>query len=204
MKHKLVSFVLIVTFVSALSGCQSAPAVPEEHKGAATGAGVGAATGAVAAAVLGQDTKGVVIGGLLGALIGGAIGHYFYDKKRTREETAETYNYEASKGTILTIEEASTSPQAVHPGEVVELKMTYAVLHPVPETKTTITEIREITLNDELVGQPEVRVDRSDGTYISTVPLRLPSSAKKGTYVVRTIVQSANAKDTKEIRFSVE
>ena len=82
--------------------------------------------------------------------------------------------------------------------------MTYAVLHPVPETKTTITEIREITLNDELVGQPEVRVDRSDGTYISTVPLRLPSSAKKGTYVVRTIVQSANAKDTKEIRFSVE
>lgn len=201
MKHKLVSVVLVITLVSALSGCQS---VPEEHKGAATGAGVGAATGAVAAQVLGQDADGVVIGSLLGALIGGAIGHYFYDKQRTREETAETYDYEASKGTILTIEEASVSPQKVHPGDVVELKMTYAVLHPAPETKTTITEIREIRQKDELVGQPEVRVDRSDGTYTSTVPLRLPASAKKGTYLVRTVVQSANAKDTKEIKFIVE
>ena len=201
MKQKLVSIVLIITFVAALSGCQS---VPEEHKGAATGAQVGAATGAVAAAVLGKDADGIVIGSLLGALIGGAIGHYFYDKKRTREETAETYDYEASKGTILTIEEALASPKKVRPGDIVDLKMTYAVLNPVPETTTAITEIRTITLNDELVGQPEVRVERSDGTYISTVPLRLPSSAKKGTYVVRSIVQSANAKDTKEIKFSVE
>ena len=204
MKHKLVSVVLIITLVSALSGCQSAPAVPEEHKGAVTGAGVGAATGAVAAAVLGKGTKGVVIGGLLGALIGGAIGHYYYDKKRTREETAKTYNYQPLDGTILTIEEASVSPLAVHPGDVVQLKMTYAVLNPAPETTTAITEIREITHNNELVGQPEVRVDRSDGTYTSTVPLHLSSNSEKGVYVVRTIVESKNAKDTKETRFSVE
>jgi surface antigen len=204
MKHKLVSVVLVLTLVSALSGCQSTQGVPEEHRGAATGAGVGAATGAVAATVLGKDADGVVIGSLLGALIGGAIGHYFYDRQRTREETAKTYDYEASRGTILTIEEASALPQKVRPGDIVELKMTYAVLNPAPETRTTITEIREIRQSNELVGQPEVRVDRSDGTYTSTLPLRLPASAKKGTYVVRTVVQSANAKDTKEIRFSVE
>lgn len=200
MKQRLISSVVIITFVTLLSGCQS---IPQEHKGAATGAGVGAATGAVAGAVIGKSTKGAVIGALLGALVGGAIGHYAYDKKRTRDETVQTYNYKESHGKILTIEEASSSPQTAHPGDVVEMKMTYAVLNPSAETKTSITEIREVTYNGELVGKPEVRVERGDGTYTSTVPIRLPSDAKKGVYKVRTIVQSENTKDTKEISFTV-
>ena len=199
-KQKLISSVVIITFITVLSGCQS---IPQEHKGAATGAGVGAATGAVAGAVIGKSTKGAVIGALLGALVGGAIGHYAYDKKRTREETVRTYNYKESHGKVLTIEEASSSPQTVHPGDVVEMKMTYAVLNPSAEAKTSITEIREVTYSGELVGKPEVRVERGDGTYTSTVPIRLPSDAKKGVYKVRTIVQSENTKDTKEISFTV-
>jgi len=200
MKQRLISSVVIITFITLLSGCQS---IPQEHKGAATGAGVGAATGAVAGAVIGKSTKGAVIGALLGALVGGAIGHYAYDKKRTREETARTYNYKESHGKILTIEEASSSPQTAHPGDVVEMKMTYAVLNPSAEAKTSITEIREVTYSGELVGKPEIRVERGDGTYTSTVPIRLPSDAKKGVYKVRTIVQSENTKDTKEISFTV-
>jgi outer membrane lipoprotein SlyB len=200
MKQKLISSVVIIAFITLLSGCQS---IPQEHKGAAVGAGAGAATGAVAGAVIGKGTKGAVIGALLGALVGGAIGHYAYDKQRTREETVQTYNYKESQGTILTIEEASSSPQTVHPGEVVEMKMTYAVLNPSPETQTNITEIREITHDGELVGKPEVRVERGDGTFTSTVPIRLPSGAKKGVYKVITTVQSETAKDTKEISFTV-
>ncbi|UCF84259.1 MAG: glycine zipper 2TM domain-containing protein [Desulfobacteraceae bacterium] len=200
MKQKLISSVVIITFITLLSGCQS---IPQEHKGAATGAGVGAATGAVTGAVIGKSTKGAVIGALLGALVGGAIGHYAYDKKRTREETLQTYNYKGSQGSLLTIEEASSSPQTARPGDVVEMKMTYAVLNPSAEAKTSITEIREITHNGELVGKPEVRVERGDGTYTSTVPIRLPSDAKKGTYKVRTTVQSETAKDSKEISFTV-
>lgn len=201
MNRKLIAGILILMFLSTLLSCQS---IPEEHKGAATGAGVGAATGAVAGAVLGDGAKSIIIGGLLGALVGGAIGHYAYDRQRTREETANTYKYEPSKGTILTIEDASCVPEKAHPGDVVELKMTYAVLSPSPDTQTTISEIREIRHNDKLVGQPEVRVDRLDGTYRSTVPLRLPPSAEKGAYVVKTMVQSENAKDTKEVSFTVD
>ena len=55
MKQRLISSVVIITFISLLSGCQS---IPQEHKGAATGTGVGAATGAVAGAVIGKSTKG--------------------------------------------------------------------------------------------------------------------------------------------------
>ncbi|MBK5100901.1 MAG: glycine zipper 2TM domain-containing protein [Desulfobacteraceae bacterium] len=200
MRHKLISGVLILSLMLLWSGCQS---IPQEHKGAATGAGVGAAAGAVAGAVIGKSTKGAVIGGLVGALLGGAIGHYAYDKKKTREQTAQTYNYKPSQGTVLSIEEASSLPETVHPGDVVELNMKYAVLTPSPENKVTITEVREVTHNGELVGKPEVRVDRLGGTYASTVPIHLPSTAEKGVYNVRATIQSENLKDTKEISFIV-
>lgn len=82
--------------------------------------------------------------------------------------------------------------------------MTYAVLSPSPDAKTVITEVREIRHSGQLVGQPEVRIDRSDGTYSSTVPLRLSANSEKGVCIVRTIVQSENATDTKESKFTVE
>ena len=41
--------------------------------------------------------------------------------------------------------------------------MADAVLNPSAETKTSITEIRDITHNAELVGKPEVRVERGEG-----------------------------------------
>jgi hypothetical protein len=74
--------------------------------------------------------------------------------------------------------------------------MTYAVINPRPNTETAITEIREITYNGEVVGRPEVKVRRSGGAYTSTIPIHLPSNAKKGEYRVRSFVESENVKDT--------
>lgn len=196
----VVTGVLIFYFMSLLSSCAT---IPEEHKGSASGAGIGAATGAVAGAVLGKDTKSAVLGALAGALVGGAIGHYAYDRKKSREETQQTYNYKPGYGTVLTIEEVSSVPGAVYPGETVELNMTYAILNPSPDIQTNITENRTIKHNGKLVGRPEIRVTRSDGTYTSSVPLRLPANAEKGTYVVTNEIQSDNAKDSREFTFTV-
>jgi hypothetical protein len=104
----------------------------------------------------------------------------------------------------LTIENTYVSPPTVCPGDVVDLKMTYAVLNPSPNTKTRITEIREISYRGELVGRPEVKVEQSDGTYSSTVPLRLPSNAAQGTSRVKCMVDSPNARDTRETSFTVQ
>jgi outer membrane lipoprotein SlyB len=193
----LICFVPILTFGS----CST---VMEEHKGAAVGTGAGAATGAIAGAVIGKGTGAVVLGALIGGLVGGAVGHYAYDKPKSREETAKTYNYKPSQGTILTIEGASVSPQTVSPGNTVNLNSTYAVLTPSSETEVSITETREITHKGELVGKPEVRVNRTGGTYTSTIPIRLPADAATGDYKVITTVQSANAKDSKETHFTVK
>jgi hypothetical protein len=149
------------------------------------------------------DTKGAIIGGLAGALVGGLIGHYAYDQKKTKEETAQKYAYQSSMGTVLRIEGVTAMPGTAKPGEKVDLNATYAVLAPT-DTDITITETREIRMGGELVGKPEVNVARRGGTYSSTVPLFLPSDAKPGTYTVVTTVQAQNAKDSKETSFTVK
>lgn len=199
-RNFIVSGVLLIFFVSLLPGCAS---IPDEHKGAATGAGVGAAAGAAAGAIFGKDTRSTVIGALAGALLGGAIGHYAYDQKKSREETQKTYNYKPAYGTVLTLEEVSSVPVSVYPGQTVELKMTYAILNPSPDVQTSITESRVITHNGTIVGKPEVKVSHSDGTYTSSVPLYLPANAERGVYVVKSEIQSDNAKDSREFSFSV-
>ncbi|MFO0752082.1 MAG: hypothetical protein U0411_01985 [Thermodesulfovibrionales bacterium] len=200
---RVFTFMLLVAFAAGLSGCAS---IPEEHKGAATGAGVGAATGAAAGALLGgkgAKTETAIIGGLVGALVGGAIGHYTYDQRRTRQETAQKYNYQPSLGTQVRIEDATAVPGSVRPGGTVSLKATYAVLTPSSDSTVTVTETREIRKGGELIGRPESSVARSGGTYTSSVPLILPSTARAGTYTVTTTVQSGTIKDARETSFTV-
>jgi hypothetical protein len=201
MGNRRVALVALGCIALAVSGCAT---VPEEHKGAATGAAVGGAVGAAAGAMLGKDTKSAVIGGLLGALAGGAVGHYYYDKKRTHEETAKRYDYTSSTAPLVQIEEVSVTPPTVSPGAKLDLGATYALLGGDPAASLDVTETREIRHGSDLVGKPEVTVTRDGGTYVSSIPLVLSSTAKKGTYIVTTTVQTANAKDTRESSFTVE
>ena len=203
MYRKIISVAVILMFLTGIFGCAS---IPEEHKGAATGAGIGAATGAIAGALLGSKgakTEMAVVGGLLGALAGGAIGHYAYDQKRTKEETAQKYNYKPSEGTLIRIEDVSVSPSVAKPGDKVEMKMTYAVLGVATGKELEISEIREIRYQGELYGKPEIQVSRNDGTYSSSIPLTLPTDVKKGKYSIIMTVKSASVSDSKEVSFQV-
>lgn len=199
-RNFMIHTIVAVFLAATISGCAT---VPEQHRGAATGAGIGAATGAVAGAILGKDTEGALLGALAGALVGGAIGHYAYDQKRSRVQTQEAYNYKPTYGTVLAIEDVSSVPQTVYPGQTVELEMTYAVLNPSPDIPTSITETRTITHNGSVVGNPQIQVSRSDGTYTSTIPLHLPANAQKGVYVVKSEIKGANVSDSREFTFTV-
>lgn len=202
MKTKVLSLITILSFLIASFGC----ATLEEHKGAATGAAVGAAAGATVGAVAGHKghkTETAIIGGLIGALVGGAVGHYAYDVRRNREETAKRYNYQSSSGTMIRIEEVSAVPNTIRAGDKVDLRVTYAVLAPDPNSDVNITEIREIRYQGELVGRPEVNVIRKGSTYSSSVPLFMPGNAKSGSYQVITTVQTQTSRDSRETTFYV-
>jgi uncharacterized protein YcfJ len=179
--------------------------VPEEHKGAAAGVGIGAATGVIAGSLLGghgAKTEMAILGGLAGALVGGAIGHYAVDQKRTAQDTNNRYNYQSSAASIR-IEDTSAYPTDVNAGDKVDLIATYAVLGVPSGSHIDLVEKREITNAGQIVGNPEVTVSRSGGTYTSTVPLFLPSDAKPGMYTVRTTIQAAYTSDTRDSTFYV-
>lgn len=200
MKTKILAIVLCIALVLPVLGCETV----SERPGTATGAGVGGAAGAIAGAAIGDGGAGqAVVGGLLGALIGGAIGYYAYDRDRDADETSRVYNYSPAEGNLINIEEASAVPQTVRPGDEVNLRMTYAVLTPDRAGETQVTEIREIRHNGELVGRPSVTVARTDGTYTSTIPLRLPPNADPGTYQVTETVESSFGRDSRQTSFSV-
>jgi len=203
MRIKGISMLTLVAFVTVFMGCAS---IPEEHKGAATGAGIGAATGAIAGALLGSKgakTEMAVLGGVIGALAGGAIGHYAYDTKRTQQETEKQYDYQPAQGTLLRLESVSVEPSTASAGKQVAFLATYAVLTPTSGSEISITEIRELWFKNELVGKPEVKVTRTGGTYTSKVPMTLPADAKSGTYRVVTTIQSGTIKETKETYFVI-
>ncbi len=204
MYRKIISITVVLTFLAGVFGCAS---LTEENKGAATGAGIGAVTGAVAGTLLGAKgakTEMAILGGLAGALAGGAIGHYAYDQKRTKDETARKYNYSSSQGNLIRIEDFSVVPATAMPGDTIELKMTYALLGVGAGKEVNISEIREIRYEGEIFGKPQVNVSRADGTYVSTIPVTLPNDAKKGKYNVITTVQSPYASDSKEASFQIK
>lgn len=110
MRMKVLSIPLIFLLATAI-GCSTV----SQNRGAATGAGVGAATGAAAGVILGHSARAAVIGGLLGGLAGGAIGHYKYDAKENRPETAKDLNYRPSSGNMIKVENVEVSPSTVTP-----------------------------------------------------------------------------------------
>lgn len=202
MRIRIPAVAMVAALTLALAGCST---VPEEHRGAAKGAGIGGATGAVAGAILGGEgsrVEGAVLGGLAGALIGGAVGNYTIDKEKDAEETAEKYDYQG-EGTQVRIEETSVEPQEVQPGEKVELQSTYALMSPEAATPVPVTEKFEIRHEGELVGQPQATVRHDAGTYEASVPLVLPENAEAGTYQVTTTISAQGASDTRITTFTV-
>ncbi len=187
---------------SASDAAKSAENTIKNNPGAAVGAGAGAATGAAAGAVIGKSAGAAVVGGLLGALAGGAIGHYVYDKRKDRQQTAQDLKFQPSKGNMIKVENASASPQTVKPGSEVNLNTTYGVLTR-SQSETPVTEKWEITHNGKVVGNPQIHVKRPDGTYEARLPLRLPENATPGLYNVRSTVKTASGSDTKTTQFRV-
>ncbi len=153
----------------------------------------------------GHTGTGVVIGSLLGALAGAAIGHYAYDQNRTEEAAQQqyAYDYNQSKTNLVRIDDVFASPATVRPGGTLDLSTTYTVLGPRGATMEVI-ETREIRHAGELLGKPQVTVQRQGGTYTSRVPLMLPRSAQRGVYTVYATIQSGGSSDSREFTFIVQ
>jgi hypothetical protein len=192
--------VLLVGGMALLNGCETIERAVKDNPKMAVGAG-----GAGGAAVEGPAgaPQGAVSGGLTGVLAGGVIGNVLDRQERTRAATAETIAYSGEKGDIVRIEEVSLNPQSIRPGETVDLNVQYAILTLGGTEPVRVREIRHIYYQGDLVGNPVVQVERPNGTYWSTLPIKLPPSATPGRYEVVVGVEMNGTLDRWESRFTV-
>jgi hypothetical protein len=194
--------IVLVGGVALLTGCETLERAIKDNPKTAAGAGVGGAGGALIGGLASGGTAALV-GGLAGVLTGGVIGNVLDRQERGRAATAETMAYTEDKGNIVRIEEVSLNPQAIRPGETVNVNVQYAIITKGGTEPVRVREIRHIYHQGELVGNPVVAVERSDGTYWSTLPITLPASATPGRYEVVVGVEMNGALDRWESRFTV-
>jgi outer membrane lipoprotein SlyB len=193
---------MLVGGVALLSGCEAIERAIKDNPKTAVGAGAGGAGGALIGGLASGGTA-VVVGGLAGVLAGGVIGHLLDRQERTRAATAEMVAYTEEKGNLIRIEEVGINPQSIRPGETVNVNVQYAIVTPSGTERAHIREIRHIYYQGDLVGNPVVEVERPDGTYWSTLPIKLPESATPGRYEVVVGVEMNGALDRWESRFLV-
>jgi len=198
----IAGLILLMGGVAFLIGCETLERTIKDNPKTAAGAGVAGAGGALIGGLASGGT-GAVIGGLAGVLTGGVIGHVLDRQERGRAATAETLAYSEDKGNIVRIEAVSLNPQAIRPGETLNINVQYAIITRDGTAAMRVREIRQIYHQGELVGNPVVAVERPDGTYWSTLPITLPASATAGRYEVVVGVEMNGTLDRWESRFTV-
>ncbi len=202
-------FLAVVAASAILLGGITGCASQRHARYTATGAGIGAITGGILGGVIGsmsgRSAEGVVIGSILGGLMGASVGDARYQQDRSYEAAAEHYSYDREKARrdLVRIEDADVEPKVVRPGEEVGISITYTMLTRW-KSGAEVHEVREIRKEGELIGRPEITVNRQGGTWTSTIPVRLPEGAESGTYVVTNIVETEDAGDVRESTFRVE
>ena len=193
-------YALCILLVSqALSGCAE---MTEQQKDTAIGAGLGTLVGAGVGALAGGG-KGAAIGALSGAALGGLvgwqIGEYRAKKVKESQQAAADMKWTPQQGVVAKIDSSGVAPGQVKPGDQVVLKTEYTLLAPPEQGEVTIKEVRTISFNNQLVGEPINRTSKlTAGTYVTEQPIRLPTDAAPGTYTVTTVVEPVVEKAKKD------
>ena len=208
---------LILILSIGVAGCQTASRTGDiatetvrEHPGTVVGTGVGAAGGAVVGGVVG-GTKGAIVGGLLGGLAGGVIGNYVERRDDGAASTSSAPGGTSSRPPAssqpdgepgLRMDRVQIVPTVVSPGGTVNLGATYTVFGP-PNQSVDVHETREVRHLGELVANPTTQVSRTRGTYTTSLPITLPTSATPGSYEVTTTVAMGDRRASQTSTFQV-
>lgn len=166
---------VMVVSSSALVGCQTAGG----------SAGSGALIGASVGALIGSGSGNAAKGALIGAVVGTATGLIVHDVKsrrsRTAQETVEEYRYVPSMGERMTFESARVSPTPIRRGGQVEASAQYAILGTNGGVQVTETWILRRG-QEEISKLSSYKQTRNDGTWVSTLPFRVPDNLAPGDY----------------------
>jgi hypothetical protein len=215
---------LVLMLAIGLMGCQTASRTGNvatdtvrQHPETVVGTGVGAAGGAVVGGVAG-GTKGAIVGGLLGGLAGGVIGNYIERRDDAGASASGVPGGTPSTPPVSSQPSTATQPEGekevrmdrvhmaptvVPPGGTVNLGATYTVLGPANQW-VAVRETREVRYLGELVANPTAQVSRTSGTYTTSLPITLPTTAARGPYEVTTTVALGDRRASQTSTFQVQ
>jgi hypothetical protein len=169
-------------------------------------AGLGGALGAGAGAIIGNQSghalEGALIGGALGAVTGLIVHDVKVKRIRNQTETATANNYQPSQGEMLTLDRVDVLPPSVRPGEEISGTIQYILLG--TGSGVQVGEQRTLMQGDRTVADISTQnFTRQDGTWVSTLPFRLPGNIQPGQYSLVTTVRTARTVISARANFTV-
>lgn len=184
-----------------LAGCTGATTTEQSTVG-------GAAVGALVGGLLG-GWEWAAIGAASGAALGWVAGKAIEAQEisaRDQIQDQQLYGYSTPTDSVfVNINSASSSPQTVAPGGVVDVVTDYSLAMPqgmsVAQVTATSYLMRDGEQLMEFKGKP---VQKAAGGYTIKLPVNIPAEAAPGTYVMRHQVSSGTTYDTAESTFVVK
>ncbi|MEZ5446380.1 MAG: hypothetical protein R3F45_11465 [Gammaproteobacteria bacterium] len=168
----------------------------------------GAAVGALVGGLLG-GWQWAAIGAASGAALGWVTGKAIEAQEissRSTVQDQQLYGYSApSDSVFVNINSATSSPQVVAPGGVVDVVTDYSLALPQSMSQANVLATSVLMKDGEKVmefkGQP---VPKSSGGYTIKLPINIPAEAAPGTYVIEHSVSSGSTYDTAQSTFIVK
>jgi hypothetical protein len=151
----------------------------------------------------GKQGEGALIGAVLGGLAGLIVHDVRVRQTRSATETAEAYEYEPQQGEVLELEDALVYPSPVTAGNMAEATVQYALLGANGQ-RVNVEERRILKKGAETIadlGSKTYR--RGEGTWVSTLPFRVPEDIAPGDYTMVQIVATGNTQITSTTDFRV-
>jgi hypothetical protein len=177
-----------------------------EIDGTQTGALIGAAAGGALGTKLYKDEPlvGAAIGAAAGALAGAVIGGYLDRRLKSAQDTAKTYQYEPSQGTVVQVEDVRMEPSVIRPGQKAKLVINYALLDSDPQPSVPVLETRQILSDGKSLKKigPMTR-NRNSGTYVTEQEVTFPKSIPVSMYTLNGTVEAGGRTSTKLASFRV-
>lgn len=195
-KASTIALAGLVIIALTATGC-------ETYSGSAA---AGAATGAGAGAIIGHQSGhrggGAAIGAVLGALTGLIVHDVQVQRQKTAQETVQDYRYESSMGETLQYEDAQIYPRSVKAGNMAEATIQYALLG--TGGGTGVQETRALMRDGDVLAELSSKnYTRSDGTWVSTLPFKVPENLPPGEYIMVQTVKTSKSQIRSSTPFEV-
>ncbi len=171
-----------------------------------TGALIGAAAGGLLGAKLSKEhpEMGAAIGAAAGALAGAIIGNYLDKKLKSAQDTAKTYQYTPSQGTMVNVENVRMEPSVIKPGQKAKLVINYAMLNSDPNQTIPVMETRQIMSDGKSLKKiGPMSKNRNAGTYVTEQEVTFPQNIPTSMYTLNGTVEAAGKSSSKLATFRV-